>query len=443
MPFSETKNNFTVSLFNCLNRDEIQYAVMRNYAKLPYSTGSSDLDIWINGPHHKLFQKVLRNVLYVNSGSIVSMNKGENYEKWCILNINSGLQIDLFIGDIFYKNYPIITSEVIIQNTENYGTIPVLNKKLADLIAFLKEIINNGVCTEKYVLPLYEQHVFTLEYLTASLTMFSKEFIETLNNLINQRDLESNFGTLSRLAKQSVVKYPNLDFIYKIRKLSRLLKPLGYVIVVTGTDGSGKSTIINEISPILNEAFHKGVRYVHLRPGFIPDLGVLLGKKEKSDVPVIVTDPHAQKASGFLGSLFRWGYYLIDYTFGYLFKVYPDKSVKNHAWIFDRYYYDYYLDQKRLRVHLPEWLVKAGEFFVPSPDIILCLGGDPQKIFERKPETDLKEVTRQVNDLKIFCSKHKKTVWIDTCTSREESVRQAMTAICEMMGKRFANQSDK
>ena len=41
---------------------------------------------------------------------------------------------------------------------------------------------------------------------------------------------------------------------------------------------------------------------------------------------------------------------------------------------------------------------------IPKPDIILCLGGDPEKIYNRKPETSLEEVTRQTSALKDFCN---------------------------------------
>ena len=59
---------------------------------------------------------------------------------------------------------------------------------------------------------------------------------------------------------------------------------------------------------------------------------------------VVCSDPHAGKTSGVLGSLLRISYYWIDYTYGYFRKIYMDKAVKNHVWIFDRYFYDYIND---------------------------------------------------------------------------------------------------
>ena len=130
---------------------------------------------------------------------------------------------------------------------------------------------------------------------------------------------------------------------------------------------------------------------------------------------------------------------MIDYTFGYFKKVFPVILTKSKIFIFDRYYYDYYIDPKRAKINLPIWILKIGEVFVPKPDLILCLGGNPQKIYERKPETSLEEVTRQTNELRKFCNSHKKTVWIDTCTDITISTNLAMEAIYNMMSKRFSN----
>lgn len=208
-----------------------------------------------------------------------------------------------------------------------------------------------------------------------------------------------------------------------------------YVIVVEGTDGSGKSTIINAVTPLL-ESKYGCVKYEHLRPNYISSLGVALHKRTQTeeDKRGPVTDPHSLPPSGFLGSLFRLGYYMIDYTWGYYKKVYHSKDT---IWIFDRYFYDFMLDQRRARLNLPNCFFKLCSFFVPKPDLILCLGGDPKKIYERKPETSLDEVTRQTNVLKRFCNKRKNAVWVDTTLEPEESIRLAKEAILDMLSKKF------
>jgi len=209
-----------------------------------------------------------------------------------------------------------------------------------------------------------------------------------------------------------------------------------FSIAFIGTDGSGKSTIINQVKPVLNEIFTNGVHYEHMRPNYIPSIAILLGSdKEKPNGPV--TNPHGSSESGIFGSLVRWSYYMLDYTFGFYKKVYSIKANKSRVWIFDRYYYDYLIDPKRSRIKLPKWILRMGQFIIPEPDIILCLGADSEIMHNRKPELPLHEVKRQVTELKLFCANHKRAVWIDTGKSIEESSKETMEAIIKVMAKRF------
>lgn len=200
------------------------------------------------------------------------------------------------------------------------------------------------------------------------------------------------------------------------------------IIAVLGTDGSGKSTIIEAIAPIISDATGMAVRYEHLRPNYLPSLGVVLGKRTKEDEENHgpVTNPHNSKPSGFVGSMIRLFYYLIDYTYGYYRKIYPSSGI---VWIFDRYYYDLLLDQKRCRITLPNWIIRMFGIIVPKPDFTLCLGGESRVIYSRKPETSLTEVSRQMSSLKLFCDKNRHAHWINTDCELSESVAEALKAI--------------
>jgi len=209
----------------------------------------------------------------------------------------------------------------------------------------------------------------------------------------------------------------------------------GIAIAFLGTDGSGKSTIINAIKPPLMDAFHNAVYYEHMRPNHLPSIARLFGKKNQLTGPV--TDPHSSSVSGFFGSLFRWAYYMLDYTIGFYLKIWPKKAIRSCVWIFDRYYYDYLIDPRRSRIKLPRWILKTGQYLIPEPDLILCLGTDPATIHHRKPELPLSEVERQVAALKDFSRSHKRAVWIDTGKSIEESSEKALKAIIDVMAKRF------
>jgi thymidylate kinase len=206
------------------------------------------------------------------------------------------------------------------------------------------------------------------------------------------------------------------------------------VVACIGTDGSGKSTIINHITPLIKKKFNCNLYYEHMRPNYLPSIADLFGKENNHNV---VNNPHDSSVSGFFGSLLRWSYYFLDYSLGYYFKIKKRKSKNQDFWIFDRYYYDYLIDPRRARIKLPQWIIKLGQFLIPEPDLILCLGTDAIAIHNRKPELTLQEVERQVRALKKFSQSHKKALWIDTGKDIESSVNDAMEAIINMIAKRF------
>lgn len=202
------------------------------------------------------------------------------------------------------------------------------------------------------------------------------------------------------------------------------------VVAFLGTDGSGKSTVIHEVTDLLNVATH----YEHMRPNYLPSLAVFLKRENRNGPAVVCTTPHAGQSSGFIGSLIRLNYYFIDYTWGYYRKIYRS----NGLCLFDRYYYDYLIDPKRGCIDLPQWIIKFYGFFVPRPDLIICLGTDAEKIFKRKPELPMDEIERQVRELKHFAQSQKNAVWIDTGCSIEETVNNAMNVILNRIDHRFA-----
>lgn len=438
------KKEFLTTLFEEFNRKNVAYFVYGEYESLPTDTGGSDIDIIIGYKDLQQVKRIIKQLCEDNGIILGSFYINTNAAGYFYRFITPawGVQIDIFIKGFMFKGisyYPVsnTTKDIIKHNGIN-----VLRLQKGYYICFFKETIHLSKAKEKYIRGFYEEVNSNLKVYRKEITdLFGEETCSIIFNNLTIEALNSKIKNIRKAILKNLSLNQRGDIILKkLILFTRLAKKRpGYVIAILGTDGSGKSTIINQITPILNEGFHNGIVYNHLRPNAIPDLGVLMGKKEKMDTPMVVSDPHAGKSSGLVGSLIRWGYYLIDYTIGYLKTVFPVIHTKSKIFIFDRYYYDYYIDQKRSKTNLPDWVIKIGELFVPKPDIILCLGGSPEKIYQRKPETSLEEVTRQTNALKEFCNQHKNAIWIDTCTDIQESTQMAMNAICDTMKKRKFN----
>lgn len=435
------KKYFLSSLFQSLNNQNVDYFVFGSYKDLPYDTGGSDIDLVVNYHDMDKVQMILNGLILEYPVKLVSYYTNSNTKFYRLLSPKWGVQIDVFYKGLCYKSVEYYPVDLIKKHIIEYNGIKVIDEKYGFYVDFFKEIIHIGHSKEKYraaFVSLVDNDRIKIEHEIK--TLFGEEVMQLVYDNLSIEGLNRISKELQNYIRKKILKGRLWQvLIVNCKLINRLFcKAPGYVIVVEGTDGSGKSTVIDAITSILNEAFHNGVVYNHLRPNTIPDLGVILGKKRKENAHVVNTNPHNQKASGVFGSMVRWGYYMIDYTFGYLIKMWLQIHMKSKVFIFDRYYYDYYIDQKRSCTSLPRWIIRMGELFVPKPDLVLCLGGDPKLIFERKPETSIEEVTRQTDELQQFCKSRNNTVWINTTQPLDKSVTDAMNAIVDMMSFRFA-----
>ncbi len=433
-----TKCSFLTTFFETLNREDVDYFVLGTYKNLPQDTGGSDIDIVVSENQVQIVEQTLRKLYGKSELKLVSYYENFNTLFYRLLSINWGIQIDVFYKGLCYKGIEYYPIYLLKPHIINFNNIKVLDEKLGFYVDYFKEILHNGVAKEKYrkaVVDLIQSDENT--YREEIKKIYGIEAVKLVCSNLTCEKLNIIGKELQQIIRKRILQRHSFQVAkVQLKLLTRLFSTApGYVIVVEGTDGSGKSTIINSITPILNEAFHNGVVYNHLRPNLIPNISVLLGKKDKEEAKVVNSDPHGQKISGVFGSIFRWGYYMLDYTFGYLKKVWPVIHSKSKVFLFDRYYYDYYIDQKRSRTSLPRWIIAFGEYFVPRPDLILCLGGEPSLVFKRKPETSLEEVERQTNVLKSFSQQRKNAVWIDTTIPIDESINETMTAIVNMMNR--------
>lgn len=438
------KKTFLTIFFQELNKNEVDYFVYGSYLALPDDTGGSDIDMVVAEKDFPMFKSVLEDITQKACACKASYYANANAKFYRLLHHDWGVQIDVFYKGLCFQGIEYYPMHLMKDRVIDYRGIKVLDIKKGYYVDYLKEILHLGKAKEKYVKAFIEEINSNKEHYRTEITnLYGISAANLVLDNLSEELLPQVGMRLQKRMKDAVLKGHRIKNTWlKLLLLRRLFgKCPGYVIVVEGTDGSGKSFIIDSITPILNGAFHNGIVYNHLRPNAIPDIAVLMGKRKKAKEGeiTVVSDPHAGKQSGLVGSMVRWGYYMFDYTFGYMKKVWPAIHTKSKVFIFDRYYYEYYFDQKRSHTRLPKWILRIGECLIPKPDLILCLGGNPEKIYARKPETSLEEVTRQTKVLKDFCHKRKNAVWIDTTTAPEVSVGNAMKAICNMMSKRFAN----
>ena len=188
------------------------------------------------------------------------------------------------------------------------------------------------------------------------------------------------------LKRQKLRQDPLNSFRFWLPEIKRIWRrwryPTGLFIVVLGPDGAGKSTLIGHLEADLLGAFRRTARF-HLMPG--------LFRRKDNGGPV--TNPHGKPPRSFFASLFKLGYYLLDYILGYWLKVRP-ALVKSTLVLFDRYYDDLLVDPRRYRYGGPVWLARFVARFIPKPDLFIFLDLPAEVAHTRKPEIPLEEARK-------------------------------------------------
>lgn len=444
---AETK--FLQDLFSLLNESGIAYAVARDWDALPESLKGSDLDLLTGNEHdmRKVFDiavlaakrnggKVLMKYL-VEMFAVSFGGQTDDGEWW-------GAHLDISVGNK-YRGFFYLDPKVVMESRiwDGKGFYKVGGN--VGTIAFFKELMANGRDRKGYyelarkdyrecpsivksaMLPCFGEFGYKLVKKILSEKMDPKQLCAIHLNIFAEvkRNYRRKYGT---------IKYFACVWLNLWRRFLRLFTPPGYFVVFLGTDGSGKSSVIEAIREPIFKMLHYDIIYNHLRPNWLPSLSCLFGRPQK-DGPVV--HPHSGKVAGRISSLIRFFYYLVDYTLGYWIRIHVAQSKNGYLFVNDRYYYDYFVDQRRLAVNVPMWLVSFFAKIIPKPDLVICLVGDPQKIYMRKPETSLKEVTRQVSILERFASNIRNAKVVSSTIALSETVNSVLTHIVDGMSSRY------
>ena len=185
------------------------------------------------------------------------------------------------------------------------------------------------------------------------------------------------------------------------------------LIIFIGPDGSGKTTIANEIQELMS---NKGVNVHHLAMNFeiLPKLRDIVNPFIKNKI----VDTHIEgelnvgmkdKPNSQIKGVVLATWYAMDYFLG-RFKIYKWNR-NNDTVIFARYFYDYYF--QRGHINTPHWYLDILQILVPKPDFIFTITRDAQSIFDLKPELSVTEIQRQQYEIGKLLKSKKNAYTID------------------------------
>lgn len=221
-----------------------------------------------------------------------------------------------------------------------------------------------------------------------------------------------------------------VKFAFGIR-IAPLFRPRGKFFAVLGTDGTGKSTLVDQLRERMRPVFREGgVRVFHMRPGLLPQLRSLVTMRKKVYTAEEISNPHNSKPSGFAGSCVRVLYYWTDFVLGYFARVLPTRR-RNSLVLFDRYFDDYQVDPRRARIQenfaLARWLAP----WTPRPEKVLVCTTDLETVQKRKQEHTPEESARQLAAYEKLAQTSPSFYLVQTGDSIETTVNRALDVMFE------------
>lgn len=424
------------------------YIVMNKYDEVPYKL-PSDLDMCITPDDFARLDSILVKIAKGTKLPIVQ-KIWHGYEK-CAYILSPlepkgrfRLQLDFFT-DFSVKNTPLLISYKDMQKeTRRYGRFVIPSYRMEYVFLLMRRIFKNDFDAEHLISIKNamngnkpESVAFLSQYLDKLTADEVSRLVENGDILGLQRMQPKLWEKLKLLSKQKSRGIYKMRFRFsELRRLWHRIKyPVGYSVALLSPDGGGKSSVFERLEETCWGAFH-GITKMYFRPHILQNPGMLNPFNpvpESGDNP----DPHGKKPNGLIKSLIRYCYYNIDFILGYNILV-RKKRIQKQLVVFDRYYYDYFVDIKRYRYSFPQWVPKAFAWSIPSPDVVFVLEGTPSVLFNRKKELPLDELERQVKGYHNIAVKYNNAVIINVDKPLEQVVNQVTHEILFRKAQRTA-----
>ncbi|MBK6446508.1 MAG: hypothetical protein IPF81_14790 [Bacteroidetes bacterium] len=210
----------------------------------------------------------------------------------------------------------------------------------------------------------------------------------------------------------AISKYPSNTPINNLKsKINYLIDSVrelnyrrGMMITLTGVDGAGKSTIIEELQQILREKFRKKVVVVRHRPSIFPILSAWKHGKEKAEQISVSHLPRTGTNKSSVSSILRFAYYYTDYLLGQ-FYIYFKYNLRGYIVLYDRYYFDFIVDGRRSNIHVNQKVTKVLYRLLFKPEVNILLFAPVADILSRKQELDETAINDLTNGYKKLFNK--------------------------------------
>jgi thymidylate kinase len=388
-------SQLVTAVFRAWQQAGINCLVLRNYEGLPDFT-ANDIDVLVDPRQLCQAEQVL---LAAAAQAGFRLHNRAEYATLALYlssrQSNAQAHFDLFTA-LKWRGFEFLDSDAFLSHKLDKGLFCVPHTADETATKLLASLIYTGKVKEKYrasvAAGLQAEPAAITDLLARTYGAEHAKFLVAAGAQEQWADIEAAIGKLRQaLVLRQLAGHPwrtLKSLLLDANRLARrFLRPPGVTVVLCGADGSGKSTVAAALVEGLSATFspQKGYHF-HWKPP------IFSARRRAARGPV--TDPHGRPARGPVVSLGFFGLHWLEFFLGSHVRLRP-MTFRGGLVLIDRFYYDFFVDQRRYRLRVPKPIVHLGHFFLKKPDLVVLLDAPAELLQRRKQEVPLAETERQ------------------------------------------------